>query len=755
MSSPKNLNIVSHRIGPGTLSAYLLAPVFVAIAVAPCLAIAPLPAGVPLALLFLAVIATAMVCGIGAGFFSLAISLPCAWYFDPGPGFSFRWDSIYRAYDLGLLAIAASVMILAIGFTRKAVARFRGGIQSLKEVFEAHPDAILLTDARGRITDANPRVADMFGKPKLALIGTPVEALFPSRLGARVALLLASPKAEFKDLLALRIDASEFPVDVLIASVTTDGLVQTVVTIREREAFGQALADSRQQRTGFENRPFGDGEARVWADAFTHAAVGLTITDPKSRSLRFVNKVWAEMHGWEPHEVAGMPTSMFFPEDEMPRVASLYAEADRTGHVTFDVRRRRKDGSTFLAAFDVVTVHDAKGHPLYRVATSRDITASKQAEEVLRHATKMEAIGGLTGGMAHDFNNLLGAIILSLDFVQTEMADTDHLKPFVLEAKSAAESGADLIRNLLAFARRQALHPTRIDVNEQVSGMHRLLSRVLGEEIAIVLKTAPDLWPVIADRSQLETCLFNLATNARDAMPRGGSLTIATSNQNLDDDYARQNPSVTPGDYVMIAVSDTGTGMTPDIMAKIFEPFFTTKPPGKGTGLGLSTVYGIVQQYGGQISVESQPGEGTTFRIYFPRANAAAPGPIAGAAGQAFRGTETILVAEDDELVRPLVCKILEDSGYRVMSARTGELACDLVRQANVPVALLVTDVAMPGMSGYDLAQKLKLAQAGVKVLFISGNDENAEALGGAFLKKPFTPDGLSSTVRTILGATE
>ena len=248
-------------------------------------------------------------------------------------------------------------------------------------------------------------------------------------------------------------------------------------------------------------------EMRVWADAFTHAAVGLTITDPNTRSLRFVNKAWAEMHGWSAEEVLGMPTSMFFPEDELPRLASLYAEADRTGHVTFEVRRLRKDGSTFLAAFDVVTVLDADGALLYRVASSRDITESKRAEELLRHATRMEAIGALTGGMAHDFNNLLGAIILSLDFVQTEMPDTDPFKPFVMEARSAAESGAELIRNLLAFARRQSLHPTRIEVNDHVRGMHRLLSRVLGEEIEIVLDCAADIWPVIADPSQLEACI--------------------------------------------------------------------------------------------------------------------------------------------------------------------------------------------------------------------------------------------------------
>jgi len=288
-----------------------------------------------------------------------------------------------------------------------------------------------------------------------------------------------------------------------------------------------------------------------------------------------------------------------------------------------------------------------------------------------------------------------------------------------------------------------------------------LLSRVLGEEIAIVLKTAPDLWPVIADRSQLETCLFNLATNARDAMPRGGSLTIATSNQNLDDDYARQNPSVTPGDYVMIAVSDTGTGMTPDIMAKIFEPFFTTKEVGKGTGLGLSTVFGFATQSGGHVSVYSEPGVGTTIRLFLPRARllagaipaADAPVSVAPARGDG----ETILVVEDNAVMRRVVVRQLSELNYSVYEADSGRTALDMLE--NGAVDLLFSDVVMPdGMDGFELAEQVRARWSSIKVLLTSGftGDQMSRRTGelrttSRLLDKPYDLEELARAVREAL----
>ena len=253
---------------------------------------------------------------------------------------------------------------------------------------------------------------------------------------------------------------------------------------------------------------------------------------------------------------------------------------------------------------------------------------------------KMEAIGNLTGGMAHDFNNLLGVIILNLGVAQRMLLDSDRARQLVVDALAAARSGAELIRSLLAFARRQPLHPRRIEINEQVSNMISLLSRVVREDIEISLDLAPNLWPVIADPAQFEACIVNLATNARDAMSNGGKLTIVTGNQHLDADYAKLNPSVTPGDYAMITVSDTGTGMTAEVIAKVFDPFFTTKEQGKGTGLGLSMVFGFMNQSGGHVSIYSEPGLGTTIRLFLPRAPDTAESACSGALIQSDRRRE-------------------------------------------------------------------------------------------------------------------
>jgi PAS domain S-box-containing protein len=763
MLSFKSLDFGVRRVQPGTLEAYVLAPVFVAIATTLCIGLSSAPPGVPFVLLFAAVVASAMICGIGAGLLALGVGSLAAGYLFSPPGFLPRWDNVRQFYGLVACILAAAAIVVWIGYMRRAAAGSRRAVHSLMMIFDAHPDAILLLDARGGITDANRRAAELFGKSRLTLIGTPFDGLFPARLRANIALLRASPKVVSR-LPVARQDGAECPVDVQISSVSMGGKVQSIATLRTTGSSRPALTEHHGQPGALEDRPHSAEEMRVWADAFTHAAVGLTITDPTTRSLRFVNKAWAEMHGWDAQEVSGMPTSLFFPEDELPRLPAIYAEADRSGHVTFEVRRRRKDGSTFLAAFDVVTVRDAAGNPLYRVATSRDITSGKRSEEMLRHTTKMEAIGGLTGGMAHDFNNLLGAIILSLDFVKSEMSDQDHLKPFVAEAKSAAESGAELIRNLLAFARRQALHPTRIDVNDQVAGMHRLLSRVLGEEIAIVLHTTSDIWPVIADRAQLEGCLLNLATNARDAMPKGGSLTIATSNEHLGDDYVKQNPSVTPGDYVMIAVSDTGTGMTPDVVAKVFEPFFTTKEPGHGTGLGLSMVFGFATQSGGHVSVHSEPGVGTTMRLFLPRAHllVAAANP-AGAVAPALPAPpkkgdgETILVVEDNAVMRRVVVRQLAELNYVVHEVDNARTALEMLE--NGTVDLLFSDIVMPdGMDGFELAERVRARWSSVKVLLTSGfsGDQVSRRTGAVrttarLLGKPYNLEELGRAVREAL----
>jgi CheY-like chemotaxis protein len=368
----------------------------------------------------------------------------------------------------------------------------------------------------------------------------------------------------------------------------------------------------------------------------------------------------------------------------------------------------------------------------------------------------MEAIGQLTGGLAHDFNNLLGIIIGNLDLLRDLHRGDSDADEFASEALQAALRGADLTRRLLAFARRQPLQPQSIDVNELVAGTTKLLRRTLGEAIEITLELGDDLWSIIADPAQLEASLANLATNARDAMPRGGRLMIATSNRHLDADYAAEHPEVTAGDYVLIEMSDTGTGMPPDVMRRIFEPFYTTKERDKGTGLGLSMVFGFLKQSGGHINVYSEEGVGTTFRLYLPRAAAAAPGRERAPSALARGGGEVVLAVEDNASLRRVVVRQLKELGYSVLEAETAISALALLEREKVD--LLFTDIVMPGdCDGFELARTALTRWPGIKVVLTSGFPEAKlnGRLGGTpdarLLSKPYRKEDLARVLREVL----
>jgi CheY-like chemotaxis protein len=359
--------------------------------------------------------------------------------------------------------------------------------------------------------------------------------------------------------------------------------------------------------------------------------------------------------------------------------------------------------------------------------------------------------------MAHDFNNLLGVVIADLDLLRDEQDLKPDHRELVAEALDAALRGADLSRRLLAFARRQPLQPERIAVNDLVGNIVGLLQRTLGEQIPIRVDLAADLWPVLVDPAQLESSLVNLATNARDAMPRGGQLTIATANRVLDAEYAGLHAELAPGGYVMIEVSDTGAGIPPDIMARVFEPFFTTKETGKGTGLGLSMVFGFVKQSGGHINVYSEPGQGTTFRLYLPRdAAGATVAPAPAAALPAVGGNETILLVDDNEPIRRAVRRQLSQLGYRVVEAGSAAAALEVL--GSEKIALLFTDIVMPGeVDGIELARTAAARWPELKVVVTSGFPESRMNGGGEpiaglrLLSKPFRRDELARTLRDIL----
>lgn len=394
--------------------------------------------------------------------------------------------------------------------------------------------------------------------------------------------------------------------------------------------------------------------------------------------------------------------------------------------------------------------------------TSIAITLAKQAElqEQLRQAQRMEAVGKLAGGVAHDFNNLLSVIISYSAMIGDSLAANDPLRPDIVEIRRAADRAAELTRQLLAFGRQQVMQPRVLDLPRALAGLEKMLRRIVGEDIVFSLVPAVGVGRIQVDPGQLEQVVMNLVVNARDAMPQGGGLTLTTDNVRLDHDYATLHPGVIAGPYVKLSVTDTGQGMDAATRARVFEPFFTTKEQGKGTGLGLSTVWGIVSQSGGHVSVQSTAGQGTTFDVYFPSVGAEAEDKLVEPAAPAsVSGSETVLVVEDEEQVRNLVCSVLRRSGYTVLEAQNGGeglLVCEKYPSA---VQLLLTDVIMPRMNGRELAERLLLVRPQMKVLFVSGYTENIMVENGVLsrditlLSKPITPESLLRKVREVLDA--
>jgi signal transduction histidine kinase len=480
-------------------------------------------------------------------------------------------------------------------------------------------------------------------------------------------------------------------------------------------------------------------DARIPHDAYRPTFVKSLVMVPVRQSdpLAAIGLYWADRHRPE--------------ADELTRLESL-ARATATAIANVGLK------VSLSEAAEAAQAQAAEIGSLYE-QTRREQDNRLKVEAQLHHSQKMEAIGNLTGGLAHDFNNLLGIIVGSLDLLAEEEALSASGEELVAEATDAVLRGADLTRRLLAFARQQPLEPRRIDVNELVAGMFKLLTRILGERVRVELELAPAVWPVVADPAQLEAALANLSTNARDAMPRGGRLGVVTGNRSLDADYAALHPDVRPGDYVMIQVSDSGTGMAPEVLSRIFEPFFTTKEAGRGTGLGLAMVFGFMKQSGGHINVYSEVGHGTTFRLYLPRGDAApavaAADRAGGAAGPEGRG-ELVLAIEDNVNARRILVRQLESLGYRAIEAETGDEALALLRQARVD--LLLSDIVMPGaVDGLELAEEARRLHPTLKVLMMSGFPGSAFNAGKGLpeglrlLSKPYRKDELARAVREVL----
>lgn len=491
---------------------------------------------------------------------------------------------------------------------------------------------------------------------------------------------------------------------------------------------------------------------------------GVVAADAQGR-ITFLNPVAEHLTGWTLQEAHGK---------DLPEVFTVVHESTRTPvktPIATTGSDRQPNGSSMhalLARDGRVTPIDDIGTPIRDnnnethgvVLVFHDVSERRRLESQLLQAQKMESVGRLAGGVAHDFNNLLTAVLGYAELTEAVCHPESEARTYVRHVIQAADRAANLTRQLLSFARRQIIEPKIVNLNDLVLGLDKMLRRLIGEQTELVILPCDELHAVKVDPGQFEQIVVNLVVNARDAMPNGGKITIETQNATLDCEYARQHEGVTPGEYVVLAVSDTGSGMEEAIRLHIFEPFFTTKEHGRGTGLGLATVYGIVKQAGGHIWLYSEAGEGTTFRIYLPRTAEFSEAVVVETA-QCGRsgGSETILLVEDEPIVRALAVQALRNYGYRVNEAMNGEDALRLVAGHEVEIDLLITDVVMPRLNGNELAERLQAVNPNVKVLYASGYTENTIVHHGvlmegvAFLPKPFTPTLLARKVREVLDA--
>jgi two-component system cell cycle sensor histidine kinase/response regulator CckA len=535
-------------------------------------------------------------------------------------------------------------------------------------------------------------------------------------------------------------DGRRIPVDDSGAPIQRDDrMLGAVLVFRDvterRRAQRQIEQSERRYRLLFESNP-----QPMW------------VYDLDSLAFLAVNTAAVRQYGYSAEEFLRMTESDIRPSEDIPALVEDVQQPTRL-HRDGPCRHQKRDGTIISVE---ITSHpiEFEGHKACLVLAT-DITERKNLEEQFYQAQRLESVGRLAGGVAHDFNNLLTVINGYAAMLLSKLPLADPLTQMVAEISAAGQRAAALTEQLLTFSRRQLVQPKVLNLNHVIVDIDKMLRRLIGEDIELNINLSPNLENILADGGQLQQVIMNLAVNARDAMPQGGSLIIETCNTVLGENYCASHPEVLPGTYIMLNVIDNGTGMTWDVQRRIFEPFFTTKPKGSGTGLGLATVHGIVRQIGGSIEVYSKPGSGTTFQIYLPVTNAAVPQPQGTIPTEIF-GNETILLVEDQEQVRILAVTILERYGYEVLSAASGNEALALAAAFQGAIHLLITDVVMPGMDGRALASTLA-AQRTVRVLYMSGYTEDAVAHRGIldtgvdYIQKPFTPESLAIKVREVL----
>ena len=534
----------------------------------------------------------------------------------------------------------------------------------------------------------------------------------------------------------------EQSLDYLVKPVAPDQLLRSVAVAGER--WQRKMAEEALRKT-----------SERFARVFESVSEIIAIVGA-DRTIQFASPSVESVLGHDPVSLVGMSVYELVAPEDTARVQQLM-NGRMSPTTAFEVKARHKDDS--FRILEVVANTFGEHGEGEVVLTARDITERRQLENQYRQSQKMEAVGRLASGVAHDFNNVLTAIAGFSDLLLEDLPGDDPRREDVAEIRRAVDRGAALSRQLLAFSRQQVLSPQLVNLDALISDMSAMLRRVLGEDIELRFIPCDHDCIVSADPGQLEQVLLNLAVNARDAMPDGGKLTIEVGRVDLDASYAEQHFPVEPGPYVQLSVSDTGLGMDEKTKAHIFEPFFTTKEKGKGTGLRLSTVYGIVKQSGGYVWVYSEPGQGATFKVYLPRVTAdkGRKPRVTPAPNRLPRGSETILLAEDEATVRAVVRQALERQGYVVLEAPNTETAIAFAERHDGAIHMLISDVVMPGLSGRDLADRVRTARPGIKVMFMSGYTDEAVVRHGkldagvAYLQKPFGPEALARKVREVL----
>ncbi len=686
---------------------------------------------------------------------------------NPHPDFTWMRRSLLAIFvALLLISFGAAILFVFNRRLKQAVEERTAALskankllaeseQKYREIFNSTSDAIFIHDAKtGTILDVNQAMLDLYGFTKEealsiqvadASLGEPPYSQKEAEAFLKKALTEGRQVFEWR---ARRKNGELFWVEVVLekSSIAGKRLVLAVVRdITERKKVEDALRESETR----------------YRTLFDSALDAILLI--KGRNIVDCNKKAIEMFGSPKDQIIGKTILDFAPPSQPDGLSSQEGarrrmESAYQGETQFfEWRHRRLDGTEFDSEvrLNVIELNGEK----YLQAIIRDVTERKLLEDQLRHAMKMEAVGRLSGGIAHDFNNLLTTILGYSEIALMDLSKDNPTRDNIKAIYEAGERAAALTRQLLAFSRKQVMEMKTLDLNTVIGNMANLLCRLIGEDVQLSLKTQAGISKIKADPGQLEQIIMNLVVNARDAMPEGGRLTIGTREETLTPEYANTHPELEAGRYVVLSVSDTGVGMSEEVCERIFEPFFTTKEVGKGTGLGLATVYGIIKQHNGHVSVHSEPDKGTTFKVYFPAAKVALPEESRDPEprGKLARGTETILVVDDEPSVRQLVLDTPAPLGYKVVTAENGVEALRLCEEMGGHIDLLLTDVIMPGMNGRELSERLKSMCPRVKVAFMSGYADNVITRHGVpgegiiFIDKPLHPSSLSATLREIL----